>query len=167
MLGSIRRPRWATSKEEFSNFIVVNHGRVQAHSAQQAQPLCPWKQTQNVAIVHQARLALLVAQEDCKVNSIRVVVGVGIEDPLQKAQTPTLGIGSSLISACDKRLAHEVGDEQRDTTGSAVLVCRLHHRPQISFGGHMADRVVNEDHVEGSAEAHHSYVALDVLALRI
>src|SRR5260370_24455615 len=46
-----------------------------------------------------------------------------------------------------------------------MLVCGLHLRPQIRFGSHVADRVMNEHHVEGAAESERANVALDVLAL--
>src|SRR5713101_2688662 len=70
-----------------------------------------------------------------------------------------------MISAREERLADKVRDKKRDATRAAVLVRGFHHRPQIRFGRHVADRVMNEHHVEGAAESQCANVALNVLAL--
>src|SRR5712692_1173962 len=86
-LASIRRLRRSTSKEEVPIFIVFDHLGPESHFAQQVQPSRARKQTLKVAIVHHAGLAFLVAQQDREVNQVRSVGRVGVEDPLQKAQS--------------------------------------------------------------------------------
>ena len=88
-LGSIQRLRRAMSKEEVSNLIVFDHDGPESHFAQQVQPSRAWKQTLKVAIVHHAGLPFLVAQQDREVNQVGGVGRVGVEDPLQKAQSST------------------------------------------------------------------------------
>src|SRR2546425_903044 len=122
LLGTIWSLKRAASKKKIAHLIVLDHDGLQSYFPQQLQPACSRKQTLDVAIVHYAGLAFLVAQQDRKVNQIRVVGRVGIEDPLQQAQSP----GSSMISACDKGLAHVVRNDERDATRAAVLICGLH-----------------------------------------
>ena len=86
-LGSIRRLRRSTSKEEVANFIVFDHDGSESHFAHQLQPSRARKQTLKVTIVHHLGLAFLVAQQDREVNQVRSVGRVGVEDPLQKAQS--------------------------------------------------------------------------------
>jgi uncharacterized protein YaeQ len=88
-LGSIRRVQWATSKEEVSNLIVFDYDGPESHFAQQTQPSRARKQTLQVAIVHHMRFAFLVAYQDRKINQVCRVGRVGVEDPLQKAQSST------------------------------------------------------------------------------
>ena len=45
--------------------------------------------------------------------------------------------------------------------------CGLHHRSQFGFGGHMRDRVMDEDSVKDSAQPDRSDVADDVLELGV
>ena len=86
-LGSIRRLRRSTSKEDVPNFIVFDHDGPESHFAHQLQPSRARKQTLKVAIVHYMGLAFWVAQQDREVNQVGRVGGVGVEDPLQKAQS--------------------------------------------------------------------------------
>ena len=64
-------------------------------------------------------------------------------------------------------LAHMVGSEERGPSQLAVDEGRFDGLPQIRGSGYVADRVVDEDSVEGPAEPHAPHVTLHVLAFRI
>src|SRR5579859_6159391 len=114
---STRFRKWTATEEDFTHFIVANDGGLQSHIAHQAQPSSSRKQTQLVAIMDHARIASLVAQQNREVDEIGGVGRVGIEHPLKKTQSAARRIVSSLVGPRDERLAHEVGDEERDASG--------------------------------------------------
>ena len=88
VLRSFFGPLRAASKKEITNLIVFDDHSLQSNFAQQTQPSCARKQTQNVAIMHRVSLALWIANQDREVNQIRRVGRVGIKDPLQKPHSP-------------------------------------------------------------------------------
>ena len=63
--------------------------------------------------------------------------------------------------------AHVVGLEDGDATRSQVFERRSHRRTQVRLARHIADRVVDEDRVEGATEPKRPHVADQVLDARV
>src|SRR5256885_3689223 len=72
-----------------------------------------------------------------------------------------------MVCTWDKGFTQLIWHEQSDASRTTVNKCRLHDRPQIRFGGHMADRIVNKDRIKVPAQPWSSYVSLKVFALGI
>lgn len=80
-----------------------------------------------MTVVDDAHPARPAPQQDGEVDNVGVVGRVGIDDPLQEAHAPSLGIAAPVVDALLERLAEEVGYEQRRRAWAAVLVGRPHH----------------------------------------
>jgi hypothetical protein len=76
----------ATPEENLTHHVMADNPRRQSHLAHQTEPSRPREEAQHVAIVNHARVCVPAAKKDCKVNLVRRVRWVGVEDPLQESQ---------------------------------------------------------------------------------
>lgn len=102
-----------------------------------------------------------------EVGHKRAVGGIGIEAPFQIAQSSPFAVMTAMVGRRSERLAHEVGYEQRDTSGLRVDERGVDRTVQVFFAGQVHDRIVDEDGVEHAPQAHRAHIALEVLAIGI
>ncbi len=121
----------------------------------------------DLAFVHDPHRPLFVAEQDSEVNQDRRVCRVGICGPLHETHAAVLCIAAAVLCTWNKGFPHLIWYEQSDAPRSTVNKRCLHGRPQIRFGGHVADRIVNKDRIKGPAQPEGSYVAFKVFALGI
>lgn len=114
-----------------------------------------------------ADFAPAAAKHDGEVHHIGVVGRIRVDDPLQEPDAASLGVASALVRALLERLPDEVGHEQCDAAGPAVLVRGPHHGLKVSLRGHVADGVVDVDRIESPPQSYRADVAPDVIAIRV
>ena len=57
--------------------------------------------------------------------------------------------------------------EEGDTTGAAMRIGSDECAEQVVLAGDVADRILDEDRIEGASQAHAAHIALEVLQIRV
>jgi hypothetical protein len=142
-------------------------GNLEARRLEELLPRGAREHTQDVAIVHDATVALVVSQHDGVVHRVGRSGRISVVRPLEVAKRASVAVGATVVGSRPERLLHAVGRKDREATGSAVGSGGFHRRRKIRLPGQVVDGIVNEDSVEGSFEPNRPHVALSVLTLRI
>ena len=119
-------------------------------------------------IVFQTRWRIGFADDESVVHIVSQAVRADLVGPLEVTYAPTVGdVAAAMFGARRKRFGHRVGYQDRCTTGSCVHRRGFDRGPKVALGGHVVDRVMDQDDVEQAPEPQGPHVAGDVLALGI
>ena len=147
------------TEKQVPDSLVAYDRRCESDLPQQPKPHRSPEEAMGLAFVNDLHVSTPVAEQDSEVNQDSRVAWVRIRCPLQVTDASILSIVPAVVCTWNKGFTELIGHEESNSSRPTVSECRLHNRPQIRFGGHVADRVVNKDCVKGFAQPQSSYIA--------